>query len=74
MNKQRRTEINKISAEIESIKARLKKVLSDEEFAFDNIPENLQGSTRYEESEEAIDCMNEAIDNLDEAIDQLSDV
>lgn len=74
MNKQRRTEINKISAEIESIKLRLKKVLSDEEFAFDNIPENLQGSTRYEESEEAIDCMNEAIDNLDEAIDQLSDI
>lgn len=74
MNKHRRTEINKISAEIESIKLRLKKVLSDEEFAFDNIPENLQGSTRYEESEEAIDCMNEAIDNLDEAIDQLSDI
>ena len=74
MNKQRRSEISKIAAELENIKSKLESVQIDEEMAFDNMPENLQNSMRGEESQEAIDCMNEAISNLEEAIDQLNEV
>lgn len=74
MNKERRNKIAKIISDIENIKSNLQNVLNDEEFAFDNMPENLQSSMRGEESEEAIECMNEAIDALDEAIDQLNEI
>lgn len=42
----------------------LESVLFDEEDAYDNIPENLQGSWRAMESEDAIDALNDAIDLL----------
>lgn len=74
MNKQRRSKISNIITELESIKSRLDSVLSNEQFAFDNMPENLQYSMRGEESQEAIDCMEEAVNNLEEAISQLGDV
>lgn len=74
MNKERRTMIEKIITRIENIKDELQDVLSDEEFAFDNMPENLQYSERGEASQEAIDSMSEAIDNLEEAIEQLQNI
>ena len=42
----------------------LEEVLYAEEDAYDNIPENLQGSWRAEDSEEAIGALNDAIDLL----------
>ena len=74
MNKQRRKEIMEIITELENIKSKLESVKSDEEFAFENMPENLQVSMRGEESEEAIDYMDSAIGSLDEAIDNLNDI
>ncbi len=74
MNKQRRTDISTVISKLESIKSELKSILLSEEIAFDSMPENLQGSMRGEESEEAIDCMNEAVDNLEEAISQLEEI
>ena len=44
----------------------LESVLYDEEDAYDNTPENLQGSWRAMESEDAIDALNEAIDAITE--------
>lgn len=42
----------------------LEEVLYAEEDAYDSIPENLQGSWRAEESEEAVDALNDAIELL----------
>ena len=42
----------------------LEEVLYAEEDAYDNIPENLQGSWRAMDSEEAIDALNDAIELL----------
>jgi len=39
-----------------------------EEDALDRIPDNLQGTDRYGQSEEAIDNLNEALDKIDDAI------
>ena len=74
MNKERRNSITKIVKDINTIKAMLEAVKSDEEFAFDNMPENLQGSMRGEESEEAIEFMDEAVSALEEAISQLENI
>ena len=74
MNKERRNKIKKIIQEIERIKNNLQTILQDEEFAFDNMPENLQSSMRGEETEEAIECISEAVDNLEETVDKLSEI
>ena len=74
MNKERRTQIKGIVARLNDIKLSLGSVSSDEEFAFDNMPENLQGSLRGEESEYAVEQMNEAAELIDQAIECLSEV
>lgn len=74
MNKQRRKLIYVNVKLLESIKNELENILSDEEICFDNMPENLQGSIRGEESEAAIDLLVESIDNLEEAISSLSEI
>ena len=85
MNKQRRKELaNIVTAmenvstpvdieELEGIKSDIEMILMDEEMAFDNMPENLQGSYRGEMSQEAQDNMNEAIDLIDEFISDYED-
>lgn len=50
----------------------LNKILSDEEDAFDNMPEGLQYSMRGEASQEAQDYLSEAIDELEQIIDLLN--
>lgn len=74
MNNVRRKELRSIITEIETVKTRLDSVLSDEQDAFDNLPEGLQCSMRGEDMEETIDAMESACDSLDEVIDGLSDL
>lgn len=74
MNNVRRNDIKLAMREIEIGKNMLDRVLGDEEDAFDNMPENLQSSTRGMESEEAQDILSEAIDALEEVLDLLRDI
>lgn len=81
MNKQRRNKLDKLKIrieiakqEIKDISTELSSVLSDEEFAYDSMPENLQSSMRGIDSEESIDSMYSAIDCLDEAVNSISDI
>lgn len=74
MNNVRRKELRSIIKEIETVKTRLDSVLSDEQDAFDNLPDGLQCSMRGEDMEEAIDAMESACDSLDEVIDGLGDL
>jgi hypothetical protein len=53
----------------EELKSELENICSDEQDYFDNMPENLQGSQRGMDAEEAIDAMNEAIESMDNAIE-----
>ena len=71
MNNKRRKEISKISSILEDAKSRLSTVIDEEQEAFDNMPESLQGSERGCESEEALDSMNDAIDSIESAIEYL---
>ncbi len=76
MNKNRRKElmewVKKVAewiAQGEELKDELENICSDEQDYFDNMPENLQGSMRGMDAEEAIDAMNEAIESMDNAIE-----
>ena len=85
MNKLRRVQLGNLSAKlslIESIADKevldecisiLEDIKWDEEDYFDNMPENLQGSMRGVESEDAIDNMDQALDVLNEAIESEND-
>lgn len=80
MNKNRRNElmewvrkVEEWSAQGESLKDELENICSDEQDYFDNMPENLQGSQRGSDAEDAIDAMNEAIESMEEAIEAAED-
>jgi flagellar biosynthesis chaperone FliJ len=68
MNKLRRKQLDEIIAKIQDISEELESVMNDEEEYRDNMPENLQGSEKYEMADSACGSMQEAIDQLDEAI------
>lgn len=70
MNKERRTQIKKLTNELEDVKTKLKYILRKEEGILDNTPENLQGTDRYSESENAIDV----VDGLESAIESLNEI
>ena len=74
MNKERRNKIIKIINAMEANKEWLQSVLDEEQFSFDSMPENLQGSMRGMESEDAISVIEEAVDKIDEAIDMLRNI
>lgn len=76
MNKNRRKELMEWvkkaedwAAQGEELKDELENICSDEQDYFDNMPENLQGSMRGTDAEEAIDTMNDAIDSMGNAIE-----
>ena len=71
MNKQRRQKIRDVRKEIENCKANLQKILDEEQDYFDNMPENLQGSMRGSDSEDAIDTMEGCIDMIENCIDMI---
>lgn len=74
MNKNRRKLISNNIALLESIKSNLENILSDEEYYFDNMPENLQGSMRGEESESAIEILQNTIEEIENCIDNLNEI
>lgn len=47
--------------------------LGQEEDALDNMPENLQGSERYEKIEAAADLLNDASECIDSAIEKINE-
>lgn len=74
MNKERRTQIKKLTNELEDVKTKLKYISRKEEGILDNTPENLQGTDRYSESENAIDVLDDVIGDLESAIESLNEI
>ena len=74
MNKERRKNIQGILDQLEELKGSLEEVQAEEEDYRDNIPENLQGSERYEKADEACDTLSEAVDSLDDIICELGNL
>lgn len=68
MNKERKKRLGELSEQITDLKYSLEAILEEEETYMYNIPENLQGSARYEAAEEAVDNLESAIDSLDDTL------
>ena len=68
------TRLTEISEEIESILSDIELVKDEEEESFENIPENLQESDRYQAREAAVDNLNNAYDLWQEAFESIEDV
>ena len=62
MNKARRKNIQDVVNQLEDLKSTLEDLQGEEEEYRDNIPENLQGSARYENAQEACDTPSQAVD------------
>lgn len=73
MNKVRRKELQEIYDIILEVKERLETAHDEEEEYKDNIPENLQGSERYERAEAAVDALDSAVSSLEEALDYIEE-
>lgn len=71
MNKARRKALDEVISKIEEAKELLENLQEEEEEYRDNMPENLQGSERYEAADAAVDNMSSAVDALDEAISSI---
>ena len=73
MNKDRRKQIDDVIADLQEIQGTVESIMNNEEEYRDNIPENLQGSERYERAEEACDYLQEAYDGIDDVINSLEE-
>lgn len=71
MNKTRRKEIEKILEVLDSIRTDVESILDAEQEAFENIPESLEGTDRYDQAEEAVSNLDDALSSLEDAIDSL---
>lgn len=74
MNKKRRECLDVAINYINMGKEIIKDVKQEEEFAYDNLPENLQYSDRGCDMEDKIDNMDEVIDKIEEAISLIEDI
>lgn len=72
MNKVRRKMVDEIIEQLQELQTEIESVMCEEEEYRDNIPENLQGSERYEKADEACSAMQDAIDGLEDVIDNLT--
>lgn len=73
MNKERRTKIERARDLLEQAKDMISEVSTDEQYALDNIPENLQNSAKYSAMEDAIDALSDAESLIEEAREHLED-
>lgn len=81
MNKSRRMDIqriismvHKLQIEMESMIEEVERVRDEESECFENIPENLQSSERYEIAEAAVENLESACDSFDVARTSLDEV
>lgn len=81
MNNTRRKEVQRTLSKVykaiqllDEVRCEFEDIACNEGEAFDNIPENLQNSERYAQSETALESLNDAYDVVDEIFDNLMDL
>ena len=65
--------MKRASALLETASGLVSTALEQEEDSLDNMPENLQGSERYEKIEAAVDLLNDASECIDSAIEKINE-
>lgn len=73
MNKERRTRIEKVIAQLETLKDEIADIGMEEDEAYNNLPEGIQDSDRGEAMQEAVENLEMAGDTFDDIIDYLNE-
>lgn len=78
MNKAKRKQIKKTIAILQEISENAEKMLAiirflhaDEQTKLENIPENLEGSEKFDAMEDSVYTLESAVDNMDEVVTYL---
>ena len=71
MNKSRRKQIAEVLEALNTLRDTVEAIQNEEQEAFDNIPESLEGTDRYDQAEEAVSNIDDALSSLEDAIDSL---
>lgn len=71
MNQNRRKRLQEILDHIEGSKAELEDIRDIETGILENVPENLQGSSRYEAIEDTVSILDEAVDSFEILIENI---
>lgn len=74
MNKTRRNKLKAIISALQTCYDDLNSLKDDEDYARENVPENLQGSEAYTASEESSDTMEDALSDIQGVIDSLENI
>ena len=72
MNNKRRSKLKKADGILSEALSIVQAVLDEEEDSFENIPESLQGTDRYDKMEEAIDYLGDCVEQIDAAKTSIS--
>ena len=67
MNNERRDKLRGAMRKLTDVQSIVETVCDKEEDCLDNYPENLQGTERYDQTEDAVDNLNNALEKLEEA-------
>ena len=73
MNNKRRAILKKSIDTLEIASNYINTVLDEEQDSLDNMPENMQASERYENMENAVDCLEDAESSIDDAISKIEE-
>ncbi len=73
MNDSRRKELKRALGMLESAGLLICRAAEEEQDCLDNLPENLQGSERYEKMEEAVSLLESAAEEIESASDRIRD-
>jgi len=71
MNKLRRKSLQEIFDKLSDLREEIESIKDEEDESRENMPENLQGSERYEQSETASYNMDEAMEYISSACDSI---
>lgn len=74
MNNNRRKQITDARIALETISSTIEEVKTDEEMAFENMPENLQYSERGENMEAHIDELDDIYSEISDLIERLETI
>jgi hypothetical protein len=74
MNKERRNKISKHVQSLQAIRSGLEDIQSEEQNAFDNLPEGLQQAEVGLTSETAIDLLSNAVGEMESVISILEEI
>ena len=71
MNNKKRKVLKRATKHLEEAASLMRNVIEEEQDSLDNMPENLEGSFRYTQMEDAIEIMEDSVDDIDGIKDRI---